>query len=321
MSYSPLVLTLAARRLVQAIPLVLLISVLVFALLHAAPGGPLAIYLENPNVRPADIVRLRSSLGLDRPLPIQYLAWLKGFVVGDWGFSFADGRPVTQRMGERIPATLELIFASLVLAFVAAVPAGVLAAARRRSVFDRSVTTLTLAGISLPTFWFGLLLQLLLAVSLGWLPSSGRTTILRGDVLDRLRHLVLPATVLATVHAAVWTRYLRSSMLGVLSQRFILSAHGRGVPARQVIFRHALRNALLPFVTIVFLDAAIMVSGAVVTESVFAWPGLGGLFTEALARRDYTVLMAFLMVSSIAVIVLNLAADLSYRLLDPRVRT
>ncbi|GMV09178.1 MAG TPA: ABC transporter permease [Gemmatimonadaceae bacterium] len=312
--------TLVARRLAQALPLLLLISVVVFALLHAAPGGPLAIFLENPNVRPEDIERLRRSLGLDRPLPVQYAAWLKGFVTGDWGYSFADGRPVTVRMGERLPATLELILASLVLALTAAIPAGVLAAARRRGWFDRGVTLVSLAGISLPAFWFGLLLQLLLAISLGWLPSSGRTSVLGGDTLDRLRHLVLPATVLATVHAAVWTRYMRSSMLTQLAQRYVLAAHGRGIPPRRVTFRHALRNALLPLATIVFLDAAIMVSGAVVTESVFAWPGLGGLFTEALARRDYSVLMAFLMLSSTAVILLNLAADLSYRLLDPRVR-
>lgn len=313
-------LTLAVRRLAQALPLILIISVLVFALLHAAPGGPLAIYLENPNVRPEDIERLRRSLGLDRPLPVQYLAWLKGFVTGDWGYSFADGRPVTLRMGERLPATLELIVASLAMAILAAIPAGVIAAARRRGWFDRSVTVLSLAGISLPAFWFGLLLQLLLSVSLGWLPSSGRTSILGGDLLDRVRHLILPATVLATVHAAVWSRYLRSSMLTQLAQRYILAAQGRGVPQRQVVFRHALRNALLPLATIVLLDTAIMVSGAVVTESVFAWPGLGGLFTEALARRDYSVLMAFLMVSSTAVIALNLVADLSYRVLDPRVR-
>ncbi len=313
-------LTLAARRLAQALPLLLIISVLVFALLHAAPGGPMAIYLENPNVRPEDIERLRRSLGLDRPLPIQYLAWLKGFVTGDWGYSFADGRPVTLRMGERLPATFELIVASLAMAILAAIPAGVIAAARRRGWFDRSVTVLSLAGTSLPAFWFGLLLQLLLSVSLGWLPSSGRTSILGGDLLDRVRHLILPATVLATVHAAVWSRYLRSSMLTQLAQRYVLAAHGRGVPQRQVVFRHALRNALLPLATIVLLDAAILVSGAVVTESVFAWPGLGGLFTEALARRDYSVLMAFLMVSSTAVIAPNLVADLSYRLLDPRVR-
>jgi len=314
------VLALIGRRLAQAVPLLLVISVIVFSLLHAAPGGPLAIYLENPNVRPEDIARLERSLGLDRPLPIQYLSWLKGFVVGDWGFSYADGRPVTVRLGERIPATLELMSAALVLALLAAVPSGVLAAAYRRGWTDRALSTFSLAGISLPTFWFGLVLQLALAISLGWLPSSGRSSLLGGDLVDRLRHLALPATVLAAVHAAVWSRYLRSSLLEVMSQRFVLAAHGRGVRPRTVVLRHALRNALLPLVTIVCLDAALMVSGAVVTESVFAWPGLGGLFTEALARRDYTVLMAFLMVSSTAVILLNLVADLSYRLLDPRVR-
>jgi peptide/nickel transport system permease protein len=318
--YSPRVLTLAARRLAQAIPLLLIISVLVFALIHAAPGGPLAMYLENPNVRPEDIARLQRSLGLDRSLPVQYVAWLRGFVVGDWGYSFADGRPVLTRILERVPATMELIGASMLLAVIASVPAGVLAAARRNGWFDRGVTTASLAGISLPVFWFGLLLQLLFAVALGILPSSGRSSILGGDFPDRIRHLVLPATVLAVANAAVWSRYLRTSMSRVLAQRFILAAHGRGLPERSVFFHHALRNALLPFVTVLLLDAAIMVSGAVVTESVFAWPGLGGLFNEALARRDYTVLMAFLMISSVAVVVLNLVADLSYRVLDPRVR-
>ncbi|MGQ0649162.1 MAG: ABC transporter permease [Gemmatimonadaceae bacterium] len=310
----------ALRRLAQALPLLLLISVLVFALIHAAPGGPLAIYLENPNVRPADIERLERSLGLDQPLPVQYVAWLKGFVTGNWGFSFTDGRPVITRLAERLPATLELIGASLLLALLAALPAGVLSAVRRGSALDRIVSTLTIAGISLPAFWFGLLLQLVFAVWLGWLPSSGRSSILSSGVADRLAHLALPAVVLAMLHAAAWTRYLRSGMGRVIAQRFILAARGRGLPERLVRYKHALRNALLPFLTVILLDAAIMVSGAVVTESVFAWPGLGGLFTEALARRDYTVLMAFLMISSTAVIVLNLLADLSYRLLDPRVR-
>ena len=167
-------LTLVVRRLAQAVPLLLIISLLVFALIHAAPGGPLAMYLENPNVRPEDIARLERSLGLDRPLPVQYAAWLRGFVTGDWGFSYADGRPVLTRIGERVPATLELIGAALFLAVLAAVPAGVLAAARRRGWLDRAVTTASLAGISLPVFWFGLLLQLLFAIALGVLPSSGR---------------------------------------------------------------------------------------------------------------------------------------------------
>ena len=313
--------TSAARRLAQAVPLLLLISVLVFSLIHAAPGGPLGIYLENPNVRPADIERLRHSLGLDRSLPVQYLAWLRGFVTGDWGFSFTDGRPVAQRLLERLPATLELVLASLTLALAAALPAGVYSAVRRGRAADRVVSALTIAGISLPAFWFGLLLQLVFAVWLGWLPSSGRSSLLSSGIGDRLAHLALPAAVLAILHAAAWTRYLRSAMGHVLAQRFVLAARGKGTPERAVRYRHALRNALLPFLTVVLLDAAIMVSGAVVTESVFAWPGLGGLFTEALARRDYTVLMAFLMVSSTAVILLNLVADLSYRWLDPRVRT
>lgn len=310
----------ALRRTARAVPLLLLISVLVFALIHAAPGGPLAMYLENPSVRPADIERLKRSLGLDQPLPIQYLAWLRGFVVGDWGFSFTDGRPVVERLFERLPATLELVGASLVIALAAAVPAGVLAAVRKAGTLDRAVSLLTVAGISLPAFWFGLLLQLVFAVWLGWLPSSGRTSLFSSGIGDRLAHLVLPATVLAVLHAAAWTRYLRGTMGRVLAQRFMLAARGRGLPRHALHYRHALRNALLPFVTVILLDAAIMVSGAVVTESVFAWPGLGGLFTEALARRDYTVLMAFLMASSTAVILLNLVADLSYSWLDPRVR-
>lgn len=299
--------------------LLLVVSVLVFALIHAAPGGPLTLYLENPNVRPEDIVRLKKALGLDRSLAVQYASWLRGFVVGEWGYSFSDGRPVIERLAERVPATLELMTVSLLLAGLAAVPAGVLSAVRRGHAIDRATTTLSLAGISLPVFWFGLVLQLVFAVALGWLPSSGRSSILGGGFADHVRHIILPAIMLAVVHAAAWSRYIRAGMLDVLQQRFLTSVRARGVPERAVILRHALRNALLPFVTVVLLDAAIMVSGAVVTESVFAWPGLGGLFTEALARRDYPVLMAFLMISSAAVILLNLLADLTYRWLDPRV--
>ncbi|MBV6522313.1 MAG: Dipeptide transport system permease protein DppB [Gemmatimonadaceae bacterium] len=307
------------RRIAAAVVLLLVVSVLVFALIHAAPGGPLTMYLENPNVRPEDIVRLKKALGLDRSLAEQYIAWLRGFVVGEWGYSFSDGRPVAERLAERVPATIELMAVSLLLAAIAAVPAGVVSAVRRGRFPDGTVTAISLAGISLPVFWFGLVLQLVFAVALGWLPSSGRSSVLDGGLVDRLRHMILPAIMLAAVHAAAWSRYVRAGMIDVLGQRFLISVRARGVPERQVVLRHALRNALLPFVTVVLLDAAIMVSGAVVTESVFAWPGLGGLFTEALARRDYTVLMAFLMISSATVIVLNLLADAVYRQLDPRV--
>jgi peptide/nickel transport system permease protein len=303
----------------QSVPLLLLISLLVFLLIHAAPGGPLAIYLSNPSVRPQDIERLRRALGLDEPLWRQYLSWLTAFARGDWGYSFSDGRPVVERVLERLPATLELTVTSLVVALLLTFPVGVFAAVTRGRWFDRATTAIAFAGISLPVFWFALMLQIVFAIGLGWFPSSGRTTFGGGDLADRVQHLVLPAVVLASLLAAGWSRYLRSSMIEALAQPFVTAARARGVPARLVVLRHALRNALGPIVTIVLLDSALMVSGAVVTESVFAWPGLGSLFTEALARRDYTVLMALLMLTSTAVVALNLAADAAYAFLDPRV--
>lgn len=306
------------RRTAQTLPLLLVVSVLIFALIHAAPGGPLELYLENPNVRPEDIERLRRQLGLDRPLPEQYLAWLWSFVRGDWGYSYADGRPVIERLMERVPATLELVGTSTFIAILIALTVGILAAARQG--FDRVSMVGVIAGISLPTFWFGLVLQLLFANALGWFPSSGRSSFGSSTFADRVAHLVLPAMVLASAQAAGWSRYLRGSMKQVLAMPFAASARAKGASEWRILLRHALRNALLPFVTVVLLDASIMASGAVVTESVFAWPGVGGLFTEALAKRDYTVLMAFLMCGSIAVAVLNLVADVAVHMLDPRTR-
>ena len=306
------------RRVAQVVPLLLVVSLLVFALIHAAPGGPLALYLDNPNVRPEDIERLRRQMGLDRPLTTQYLSWLWAFVRGDWGYSYADGRPVLDRLLERVPATLQLVGISTLIALILAVVVGLLSSVRTG--FDRIATIGAVAGISLPVFWFGLVLQLVFANRLGWLPSSGRSSFGDSGFADALLHLVLPALVLAAAHAAGWSRYLRGSMREVLGQPFINSARSRGASEARIVLRHALRNALLPFATVVLLDASIMASGAVVTESVFAWPGIGSLFTDALAKRDYTVLMAFLMCGSVAVAVLNLLADIAVYALDPRTR-
>jgi peptide/nickel transport system permease protein len=306
------------RRFAQTVLLLLVVSLLVFALIHAAPGGPLSLYLDNPNVRPQDIERLRRQLGLDRPLAQQYLAWLWSFVRGDWGFSYADGRPVIERLLERVPATLELVGTSTIVAVILALAVGILGAVRRG--FDRALVLGAVAGISLPVFWFGLVLQLVFANALGWLPSSGRSSFGESGFGDRLLHLVLPAIVLASAQAAGWSRYLRGSLKQALGMPFTTAARARGVGERRIVLRHALRNALLPFLTVVCLDAAIVASGAVVTESVFAWPGIGGLFTEALAKRDYTVLMAFLMCGSAVVAFLNLAADIAVHAIDPRTR-
>lgn len=306
------------RRIAQSVPLLLVISLLIFALIHAAPGGPLSTYLENPNVRPEDIERLRKAMGLDRPLGWQYVSWLGAFVRGDWGFSYADGRPVLDRLVERIPATLELVGVACLMALIAALPAGIISAINRP--FDRVTSVFAVAGISLPVFWFGLLLQLVFAGALGWLPSSGRESFDRGDVADKLAHLILPATVLAAALSAAWSRYLRRAMRDTIARPFMRAARSRGLRERTLLLHHALPNALPTFVTVVLLDVSMMASGAVVTESIFAWPGIGSLFTEALARRDYAVLMAFLMCGSVAVMVLNLVADLAVHALDPRTR-
>ena len=306
------------RRVVQSVPLLFVISLLIFALIHAAPGGPLSTYLENPNVRPEDIERLRRAMGLDRPLGFQYLSWLGAFVRGDWGFSYADGRPVLDRLIERVPATLELVGVACVMALIAALPAGIIAAINRP--FDRFTSLLAVAGISLPIFWFGLLLQLVFAGALGWLPSSGSQAFDGGDFADRLSHLILPATVLAAALSAAWSRYLRRAMRDTVARPFMRAARSRGLRERTLLLHHALPNALPTFVTVVLLDVSMMASGAVVTESIFAWPGIGSLFTEALAKRDYAVLMAFLMCASVAVMALNLVADLAVHALDPRTR-
>jgi len=308
----------AVRRLAQALPLLVIISLLIFGLIHAAPGGPLSLYLDNPNVRPADIERLRRAMGLDKPLGTQYVTWLAAFVRGDWGYSYADGRPVAERLAERVPATLALVGTSTIVAVLVSLGVGILAARRRGA--DRIASLGAVAGLSIPVFWLGLVLQLLFANTLGWLPSSGMASFEGGGFGDRVAHLVLPVIVLAVAHAAGWSRYLRGSLRIALAQPFANAARARGVTETRIVTRHALRHALLPFATVVLLDASIMASGAVVTESVFAWPGIGSLFTEALAKRDYTVLMAFLMCASIAVVTLSFLADVAVHALDPRTR-
>ncbi len=312
-----------ARRLAQAVPLLLVVSLLVFALIHAVPGGPLSLYLENPNVRPQDIERLRRAMGLDRSLAAQYWSWLVAFVRGDWGYSYADGRPVLERIAERIPATLQLVATSTAAAVVVALTAALLSARHRLA--DRVGMLVAVAGISLPVFWFGLVLQLVFSSWLGWLPSSGRASFSAiatgGSLVDRLQHLLLPATVLAGAHAAGWMLYLRGSLRTTLAMPLVPAVRARGVGETRILLQHALRLSLLPFLTVVLLDASIMASGAVVTESVFAWPGIGSLFTEALAKRDYTVLMAFLMCATIAVVMLSAIADIAVHALDPRTRS
>ena len=306
-----------AGRLVRAVPLFFGLSILIFALVHQAPGGPLTVYLSNPNVRPEDIARLERLLGLDRPLHEQYLGWLSAFATGDWGFSYVDGRPVLERVLERTGGTLELMGSAFGLALVSALVLGSLAALRPGSAFDSLVSGGSIVGISLPTFWLGLVLQLVFAVELRLLPTAGR---MGATGEGRFAHLVLPAATLSSFYAASWIRYIRASLAATLSRDFVRAGRARGLSESELLVRHALPNALFPLVTVLSLDFALLFSGAVVTETVFAWPGMGTLLVDSVYRRDYSVLMAILMVGSIAVVLSNLAADVVYGWLDPRVR-
>ena len=309
------------RRLLHSLVLLVGVTIMSFVLLKSTPGGPMAIYRERADVTRADVARLRQQLGLDDPVPVQYARWVGNLVRGDWGDSFVTNERVIDRISQRLPATLLLMGSAYVLTLLIAIPVGVLAAVRQYSWFDYLATGVAFIGLSMPVFWFGLLLILLFSVQLGWLPTSGIATIGAGfDPVDSLKHLVMPACVLALVFAGGYTRYLRTSMLEVIRQDFVRTARSKGLAERLVIMRHAFRNALIPVVTLLALDVPELFTGAVVTETIFAWPGMGRLYLESLSRLDYSVLMAILTVSAVLVILSNLLADVVYAYLDPRIR-
>ena len=309
-----------AKRAVQACALLLFVSLVGYAIMSLAPGGPLAVYLHNPQVTPEKIDLLRHQLGLDRPWYLRYAAWLGGLVRGHWGYSYYTGRPVLEMIAERLPATFTLLLSAFILALVLSFPLGVLAATHK---YSWGYNLLSLGAFfvwAMPTFRFGLMLHMKLAVRWHLLPVAGIHDLDSHFAGDLLRHLAMPALVLGIGSIASWSRYLRSGMLEVLSQDYVRTAYAKGLPARRVVRRHVLRNSLLPIVTIMGLDLHVLFSGAVITESIFGWPGMGRLFLAALNNRDYPLQMAGLMVSAALLIVGNLLADLAYAVLDPRIR-
>ncbi len=308
------------NRLGQSVLLLLGVSVIGFALMHLAPGGPLALYTLNPTVTAQDIERVKHQFGLDQPVYVQYVKWAWGLLTGNWGYSFFGGRPVGGIVLERIPATLELMGSSLTLALIIGVASGIVAAVRRNTVLDYATATAAMVALSLPTFWFGLLGIYVFAQTLGWLPAGGIESTGGGGVVDRLRHLLLPMLVLAFVLVAQWSRYTRSAMLEILGQDYMRTARAKGLGPARVLLGHGLRAALVPLVTLAGLQLPLLIGGALVTETVFSWPGMGLLFVNALGTRDYPVLMALLMVGALFVVLGNLIADLLVAMIDPRIR-
>jgi peptide/nickel transport system permease protein len=312
------------RRILQAIPLLILVSIFMFTLIHLMPGGPEEV-LFSPRMTAAARAAMRVRFGLDKPVPIQYLVWLKNALTGDFGNSFATGVPVLTVIAQRFSATLELFVCALLLALILAILLGVLSGVRQGTVTDYALTTIAYFGISMPIFLFGLLGQYIFGVVLHWLPTSGMNTLGYNldpfdALVDNIQHLILPMLVLSITFIAAWSRYMRSSMIEVVKQDYMRTARAKGVGPVAVLFRHALRNALIPLVTVVAIDFGSVAGGATITEGIFSWPGMGLLFFQSLDARDYPVLLAMLVLGAIFVVAFNLIADILYAALDPRIR-
>jgi len=337
------------RRIIQTIGLLFLLSIILFALVNIAPGGPLSAY-GGKRIRPERIELIKRQFGLDQPLPVQYVYWLagndwmqvdsdgdgikdspgsrKGILRGDFGFSYRTRQPVLEEIGSRLPNTITLMGITMIVALVIAIPIGIFSAIKQYSVFDFFATTFSFAGQAIPEFWLGLLLILIFYAWLKnpvtgepLLPPGGMYSLESGfSLADRISHLVLPVLTGALGWIAWYSRFLRSSLLDILPQNYLRSARARGLSERRVIYKHALSNAMIPIVTLLALDLPYIFTGAVLIETIFAWPGMGRLYYQAAVERDYPLLMAVLIIGAAFIILSNLLADILYAYLDPRVR-
>lgn len=311
--------TYTLRRLIQAVMLLVIVSMVTFALIHSAPGGP--SILSNPDLSRDQIAQMSSQLGLDDPLPVQYGRWLVNILRGDFGISYNTIEPVVDLIASRLPNTLLLAGVALVLSMLIAVPLGVLCAIRRNSFLDRMVASFTFLGVSIPVFWLGIMLIVLFSVQLKWLPGGGMSTL--GEeftVRDRIEHMIMPVFVLTIANLAELTRYTRSGMITVLGEEYIRTARAKGLTQKHVIMGHALRNAMIPVITIIGVLLPRAVSGAAITEAVFSWPGMGSLAVEAATTRDYPVVLGTTLTVATVVVFSSLITDLAYGYLDPRIR-
>lgn len=298
------------RRLLLTIPVLLGVATLVFALIHLVPGDPAQVMLGE-GASQEEVARLRTSLGLDRPLLVQYQSFLAGALRGDLGTSFRYDTPVTTQLREKLPNTAKLAVAAMLAAIIFAIPLGILAAVYRGTAIDHGAMTLALVGISMPNFWLGPLLAIFFAVYLGWLPVSGTGS---------LAHIVLPAVTLGAALSAILARMTRASLLEELRELYVLAARARGLSGARAVLRHAFRNSLIPIVTIIGLQFGAVLTGTIITETIFAWPGIGRLLIQAINFRDYPLIQGCILFISVTYVAMNLLTDLTYGFLDPRIR-
>lgn len=308
------------NRFAQSLVLLLIVSVIGFVVLNLIPGGPLAQFGLDASMTQDDLNRLSEQLGLNRPLWIQYMDWAWRLLQGDWGHSFRDGAPVLEVIGRHLMATLLLMGSSTVIAIAVGTWIGVRGATKRYSIFDYMATVGAMVALSIPTFWFGLVGIYAFSLRLGWLPAGNMYTIGDESVLDYIHHLILPSIVLALVHVAIWSRYMRTATLDVINQEFIKTARAKGLSERRILMKHVIGNALLPMITLAGMQLPSVLTGALVTETVFTWPGMGRLFLDSLGYSDYPVVMGLLMFSAMLVVLSNLAADIVVAIIDPRIR-
>ena len=306
------------RRILVMVPLLLGLSLFVFVLIRLAPGDPTLFYLPPEEVAdPAIRLRVMARLGLDQPLHIQYVRWLGSALQGDFGFAYGYGEPVLKLIGSHVPATAQLQLAALLLALIVAIPIGIISATRQYSLLDNAVTVFAFFGLSMPNFWFALMMMFFFAVKLDWLPAVGAGV--DKPFVERLKYFVMPTVVLAFNYMAVYVRFMRSSMLEVVRQDYITTARAKGLKDATILFRHALKNAILPVITIVGMSVPRLLGGSIIIESVFAWPGIGRLGYDAVLRRDYPTIMGLTVLTAAFVMVVNLVVDILYSFADPRI--
>lgn len=306
------------RRIVLVVPVCLGISMLVFLLIHLVPGDPARVML-GLQATDAKVTEIHRQLGLDRPLPIQYVDWLGHLLRGDMGKSYLTGESVVGAVLGRMAATLTLTVAAFVISLLIAIPMGLISGTRPYTGFDYGAMVFTQLGVAIPEFWLGIMLILIFSSHIGWLPPSGYVSIAESPA-GWVRHLILPAFTVGVINAAVLTRFLRSSMLEIMHQDFIRTARAKGIAGRDVIMRHALKNALIPTVTVIGLQFAFMLGGVVVVEVIFAWPGVGRLALDAIYRRDYPMVQGAILAVALIFVLINLIVDMLYALLDPRIK-